>query len=238
MVNAKVTELDRYMENILITTVGSVMPRNQGVVSMKQRPINLIKEDVYNFLDVEDTVKAFTDSYTSKMKEHMSFFKLISDPEKRIVNKCLASLKFATKEVNMKQLINSNLEGLACYLARLKVIQLTKDAVAAKKILEKFVKQNDLNLGYVAEEIADFSLKLEELEKSYLKFIDTINSISTGLENKMMLNHSGVLMIQDMKNLAVKQKEMLWNIETTFFETCKELKKAKTCAMVLKGLGL
>ncbi|MBW3022357.1 hypothetical protein KY328_05520 [Candidatus Woesearchaeota archaeon] len=229
-------ELDSYMKNIVSTTVGSVIPRNTDICK-KKKSIKQIKEDVYDLLDVEEIIEEFRKSYTSKLQEYVNLINKLENVEKKRVNKMLADLKFITKEIAMKQLINSNLEGLASYLARLKVTFLTKDMVIAKKILIKFTKQKDMNLYYVKDEIEDFSSKLDQLEKVYMKFIHTINSISRSLEHRVLLNHDGVHKIDSMRVLVAKQSEMLYHIRCTFIELCNELKD-KECKKLLKDFDL
>lgn len=226
------------MNNIVNTTVGSVMPKNEPLVSRKKKSINKVKEEVYELLDIEETVDSFKQSYTGKLQEHIAIFKSLEDIEKKRLNKLLADLKFLTKEISIKHLINSNLEGLASYLARLKVTLLTKDVAVTKRILHKFVKQKDMNIDYISDEIDDFSLKLDQLETVYMKFIDMVNSISRGLENKVHLNHDGVHRIDDLRKLVLKQRELLFNISDNLKIICTDLAKIRSCKKVLKELGL
>lgn len=231
-------ELDSYMEKIVTTTVGSVIPKVQLKISKKKKSIHKIKEEVYDIVDVEDLVLSFRQSYTAKLKDHMDMFKALENFELKRVNKLVADLKFLTKEISMKQLINSNLEGLAAYLARLKVTILTKDLKVIKRILNKFVKQKDLNLEYVSEEIRDFSVKLDNLENTYMKFIDMVNLISVGLENKVLLSHEGVHKIEDLRNVVVKQTELLYHISERFKDVCLELRKLRGCKKLMSEVGL
>ena len=231
---------DAYVESIVKTTVGSVI--NSGCsndeICKKKKSLNKLKEEIFNLLDVEDVVEEFRNSYTVKLKDNLEILKSVPGYEKKRVNKALADLKFLTKEVEMKHLINSNLESLSSYLARLKVTILTKDAKVTKKLLSKFLNEKDLNLDYVEDEIYDFSVKLDDLEKAYLRFIDLVNSIINSLEHRVLLNHEGVHKIDKLRGLVVKQKEMLFHVECMFKEICCDLSKVKECKKVLAEFGL
>jgi len=223
------------MTNIVNTTVGSVIPRgNFNGISKKRKSINTIKEEVYNLLDVEEQVRDFRRTYTERLKTHSQFFSLLNEAEKKMINKSLADLKFLTKEVEIKSLINNNLEGLGCYLARLKVTLLTKDVKVSKRIMHKFTKQKDMNLTHIMEEIVDFNRKLDLLEKSYLKFVDVVNAITNSLEHKVLLNHEGVYKIEELRKLSVKQKELLYHIGKNFCEISRDLLNDKECRKKLK----
>jgi hypothetical protein len=227
-------ELNSYMKDIVKTTVGSVMKKDEPCIDKKKKSINCIRAEVYEIDVVEDILKEFNETYTPNLSKLSESFQYLDISEKKRINSLLGDLKFLINEIKLKSIINDNLISLSCYLARLKVTLLTKDKDLGKKIVTKFLKQKDMNLNYMIDEINDFEKKLSLLEQVYLKFIDTINGIGNGLENKISLNHSGVHSIDKLRNITFKQKEILYHIGINFVDITKNMLHDKDYRRLLK----
>ncbi|MBW3014815.1 hypothetical protein KY330_00165 [Candidatus Woesearchaeota archaeon] len=231
-------EIDKYLNNVVNTTVGSIIQKPEPQICKKRRSIQRIKDEAYDLIDIEEAITEFKNSYKLKLAEYSSKIKQAPFSEKTMINKALTNLNYLTKEIAMKQLINSNIEGLTSYLARLKVTILTKDVKVSKKIFYKFTKQKDMNILFLMKEIDDLNVKLDELEKTYLKFIDIVNCVSENLEHRVLLTHEGVHTIDKIRDCVVKQKELIYHVGKLFCEVSRQLLNDKECRKMLKQVSI
>ncbi len=176
-------------------------------------PIRQVRDKVFDLENIEELMPSFYTSIKSQIS--ITKFKKLSEREKKQTNNALAKLKFLYDGLILKQRISDNLEGLACYLGRLKVNTLTKDYRVTRKILYKFLQQDDMNLNFISADIDDFRKKLITLKRNYKI-----------LSKKFNIKNNN---IQQLSDLCRKQKQLHKNITKIFNSLKTELKKDKKC---------
>ena len=103
----------------------------------------------------------------------------------------------------------------------LKVSNLKKDYKEAKAIMKKFSSSKYLSIITTLNQNEEFTQNINELQLTHLDLTNNISKLLP-LENKLEVNHSN---ISNIKELSIKQKELIYHLGKELTATCKHIIK-------------
>jgi|GEM_PF-7010277 len=134
----------------------------------------------------------------------------------------LKALRKVIKELKYGQIVNEKIISLANGLVRLQIHGLNNDKEETSKIMHKFLKDNNINIRKVIDEVNYIEFQLNLFKDFYEKIIYRLGK-RLDLEGNMELvggKHADYL--REMIELNNKQKNYLKEIGSRFVELSKQ----------------
>lgn len=181
------------------------------------RKIQDLKDQAFEMDDVDELINKSPVNFDKKS------ISLMNKEDSIKILRSINNIKVIQNNVEIKQNINDNIQGLACYLSRLKVSMLRRDKEVTSQIIKKFLQQKDMNLLFLMKEIGDFNSQIDDL-KSHYHFLSELSKNSHLLEVSSLVDHDKAKsQIKDLYSINNKQRELLFHVGQNFLHITREL---------------
>ncbi len=193
------------------------------------KDIQQLKKDSDELEDVEKLVYQFNKILIKPIKTNTNKTELylqdINLLDKKKLNSLISKQQRLLNLINLKQLINVNLIGLAHYLAELKVTFLTRDGIKAEKIIKTFVNKQNWNLVDLEVEIKMFSNFVKDFHKEHDKFVELLsNTLKEQDFLKLKINKQNNI-IKKLTETSIIQKNLIYQIKQVFIDLMAQMLK-------------
>ncbi len=190
-----------------------------------------LKREIDSLKNVDKTIVEFRTSWLKKIKrntnQHFPFLLELDKGIKKEVNNNLFSYQKIFSEFRHSHFTQEKLSSLAKYLVDLKLASINEDKKKSKLLIDKFIKDDFLNLKKVVSEVSDFDFNLKNMKTIY----DQTNKI---IVKELQLEESVIFMDASHKDhlnslllVSKKQKKLLKVLGKEFISLVRSMKKRK-----------
>ncbi len=193
--------------------------------------IRQLKEETATLPNIEQLAEEFEQHYFPHItqhinKQHLLLHKLTPKQKKEFDGQ-LSQLKNFLHQIKYGQIVNEKITSLAHNLVELKIASLTNDHRKAKRLLNTFLRDEQLSIRRLIFEIPYLESQLSLLKQSTASILDQLSN-SLPLEQKLKLTEgSHKQTLSNMLKVPKQQKKYLSLIGKNFITLMRDLKKKK-----------
>lgn len=225
-----ISERGDYLTDLL----SSVDTSSSVIFEEKSISIRKIKDEAENLGKIKEILENFEKSqskiFQQHTKEHIGFVKQLGREQRKVLNILFLNYKNKLTSLFEYHSINESIDILAYYLGLLKVTLLSKDYATSRRLINKFVAQDGINLSFLIDNVKEFEGQIKDFRLSYLTLISTISGYLE-LEEKANIQFKN---LTQLSQLNKKQKQLLHSIGTEFTKVSKQLLEDKGYREFLK----
>lgn len=194
-------------------------------------PLKELKKEVDSLADLNQSLVKFKKTWLRQIKpgtnRSFPFLQELDSHLKKEINQLLASRQPFFNRLKYAQFINEKLSSLAQYLIELKLTSLNGDTQKPKMLLNKFLRDDFLNLKNMVDEVREFELALNRFQQTY-------HQINQVLARNLPLEHSLAFLaashnehLNTLRLTARQQKVLLRRLGAEFISLTRTMKKEK-----------
>lgn len=176
--------------------------------------LSKLKREVENLDSFEEKIKLFNRHWIRSNK-----YGFLKDEDKEQ----LKTLRKVIRELKYGQIVNEKIISLANNLVRLQMYSLTNDVKEVKRIKNKIVFDEHINIRRVIDEVGFIEFQLQLFKDFYEKIIYRLGKRLDLEGNMELVDGKHAVYLKEMIDLNQKQKDYLKEIGSKFVDLGKKL---------------